>query len=278
MDREFVISEIRRVAKPREPCPARSYSRGNLRNSSLSGWLAGALDARFGPRLRLMLYVVVATAIMATTLAESAYAQDSAVYLAIYVDVMPNEKVSGAALLERYRDASRREDGNLRSEVLHEIGRPDRFAMLEVWKDKAALENHDKAASGLRFREGLNAVRSAPYDVRVHSGIDVGPPRTESRNGTIYVLTHVDITPDRAADALALLKVMRVDTSREQGNIAYEVLQQANLANHFTLVEEWTDRKALDAHIIAGHTRLFRERLSPMQGAPYDERLYRVLN
>ena len=185
MDREFVISQIRRVAKLREPCPGRCYSRVSLRNSSLSGCLAAAFDAKFGPGLRLMLYVVVATAIMATTLAEPAYAQDSAVYLAIYVDVMPNEKVSGAALLERYRDASRKEDGNLRFEVLHEIGRPARFAMLEVWKDKAALETHDRAASSLRFRERLNAIRSAPYDVRVHSGIYVGPPKTESRVGTI---------------------------------------------------------------------------------------------
>jgi quinol monooxygenase YgiN len=56
------------------------------------------------------------------------------------------------------------------------------------------------------------------------------------------------------------------------------VLQQTNLANHFTLVEEWADRKALDAHIMAANTRLFREQLSPMEGALYDERFYKVLN
>jgi quinol monooxygenase YgiN len=60
---------------------------------------------------------------------------------------------------------------------------------------------------------------------------------------------------------------MRLDSSREQGNISHEVLQQANRGNHFTLVEEWANRKALDAHIMAAHTRLFRERLSPMAGA-----------
>jgi quinol monooxygenase YgiN len=64
----------------------------------------------------------------------------------------------------------------------------------------------------------------------------------------------------------------------DDGNIAYEVLQQTNLANHFTLVEEWANRKALDAHIMAGHTRLFREKLSPMEGALYDERFYKVLD
>jgi quinol monooxygenase YgiN len=225
-----------------------------------------------------MLKVLVAAAMMATTLAEAVYAQDSAVYLATYVDVMPNKEVSGAALLERYRDASRKEDGNLRFEVLQEIGRPDRFAMLEVWKDRAALESHDKAAGSLRFRERLNAIRSAPYDVRVHNGIYVGPSKTESRAGTIYVLTHVDVIPGRESDSLTALKIMRIDSSRDHGNIAYEVLQQANLANHFTVVEKWANWKALDAHIIARHTRLFRERLSAMEGALYDERFYRALN
>jgi quinol monooxygenase YgiN len=225
-----------------------------------------------------MLQVVLVAAVMATTLAASAYAQDSAVYLATYVEVMPSEEVSGAALLAQYRDAGRRQDGNLRFEVLHEIARPDRFAMLEVWKDKAALESHDKAASSQSFREKLKSIRSAPDDMRLNNGISVGPPKTERKAGAIYGLTHVDVIPDREADCLALLRVMRADTSREHGNIAYEVLQQSDPVNHFTVLEAWTNRKALDAHIMAEHTRLFRERLSPMQGALYDERFYRVLN
>jgi quinol monooxygenase YgiN len=235
-------------------------------------------DTKLSRCLCLMLHLVFATAVIATTLAGAARAQDSEVYLATYAEFMPNEEVSGARVLEQYRDASRREDGNLRLEVLQEVARPDRFAILEVWKDKAALEGHDKAASSSRFRERFSAIRSAPYDVRVNNGIYVGPLTTESRADTIYVLTHVDVVPEHLSDCLALLKVMRLDSSREQGNITYEVLQQANRANHFTLVEEWTNRKALDAHIIAAHTRLFRERLSPMAGALYDERFYTVLN
>jgi quinol monooxygenase YgiN len=225
-----------------------------------------------------MLRVTLAAAIFATTLAESAYAQDGAVYAVTYLDFMPSEKLPGAALLKRYRDASRREAGNLRFEVLHEIARPDHFAILEVWKDKAALEHHGKTASSSRFGERFTAIRSAPCDVRINNGIYVGPPKAGSRAAAIYVLTHIDVIPGRESDGLALLKMMRVDTSGEQGNIAYEVLQQADLANHFNLVEAWANRKALDAHIMAAHTRAFRERLSPIEGALYDERLYSVLN
>jgi hypothetical protein len=74
--------------------------------------------------LRLMQYFVLAAAVMATTLAGATRAEDREVYLVRYAEFMPNEEVSGANLLEQYGDASRREDGNLRVEVLHEAARP----------------------------------------------------------------------------------------------------------------------------------------------------------
>ena len=98
------------------------------------------------------------------------------------------------------------------------------------------------------------------------------------RAGTIYVLTHVDLVPQHKDDGLALLKAMSVDTAKDSGNIRYEVLQQINRLNHFTVVEEWTSRQALDAHAAALHTRAFRENLLPMEGALYDERFYERLN
>jgi quinol monooxygenase YgiN len=70
---------------------------------------------------------------------------------------------------------------------------------------------------------------------------------------------------------------MSVETAKDYGNICYEVLQQADRANHFTVVEEWTSKKAHDAHVEAAHTRAFREGLSAMLGALYDERLYNKL-
>src|SRR5271163_5170842 len=97
-----------------------------------------------------LIYQLVLAMAMATP-AAPAHAQGIPVYLVTYVEVMPNAVVSGAALLERYRDASRKEGGNLRVDVLHEIARPNRFAILEVWKDEVVLEGHSKAASTLDF-------------------------------------------------------------------------------------------------------------------------------
>jgi quinol monooxygenase YgiN len=239
--------------------------------------LANDIIDKVGTRVRLIFQLVLAIAVFAATLTEPAHAQGSAVYLATYVDVLPNAAVSGAALLKRYRDASRKEAGNLRFDVLQEIARPDRFAILEVWKDKAALDDHDKATTKLHFRDSLKAIQSAPYDERVGSGIYVMSTKSESRTGIIYVLTHVDVMPAYKDDCLELLKAMSIDTAKDHGNIGYEVLQQDKRPNHFTVVEEWTNRKGLDAHAMAAHTRSFRERLSPMAGALYDERFYKEL-
>ena len=216
--------------------------------------------------------------ILAATLAGAAHSQGSPVYLVTYVSVMPNAVVSGATLLKRYRDASRKEAGNQRLDVLHEITRPNRFAILEVWKDEPGLMGHDKAASTLHFRDDLEKIQIAPPDQRVSSGIYGRPVKAGHLTRTVYVLTHVDVFSQYEVDCLALLDRISIDSSQDGGNIGYEVLPEADHPNHFTVIEEWTTSKSLDVHLMAAHTRAFRESLSPMEGAPYDARLYNELD
>ena len=98
------------------------------------------------------------------------------------------------------------------------------------------------------------------------------------RPGAIYVLTHVDVFAQYEVDCLALLDTMSIDTSQDDGNIGYQVLPEADHPNHFTVIEEWTTRRSRDAHLMAAHTRAFRERLLPMEGSLYDARLYNELD
>jgi quinol monooxygenase YgiN len=58
---------------------------------------------------------------------------------------------------------------------------------------------------------------------------------------------------------------------------AFEIFQQTSRPNHFSVVEIWKNQDAYKAHITAAHTRQFREQLTPMSGALYDERLYRAM-
>jgi len=91
------------------------------------------------------------------------------------------------------------------------------------------------------------------------------------------VITHVDLIPESNGRGLALLRAMRDSSSRETNNLAYEVLQQANRPNHFTIVEMWKSISAMEAHVDAQQSRDFREALLPMEGAPYDDRRYEIL-
>ena len=228
--------------------------------------------------MRLLFQPIVVMFIVAAAPVPPAHAQGNAVYLATYVEVMPNAVASGVALLKQYRDASSKEDGNLRAKALAEIERPNRFVIVEAWRDKAALEAHGQSVATLKFRDKLKAIADAPYDERITNALYVAQGKNESQSGAIYVLTHVDVIPAGKDDCMTALKAMSVDTAADAGNISYEVLQQANRGNHFTVIEAWTDREALDAHAMAAHTRAFREKISPVAGALYDERIYKALN
>jgi quinol monooxygenase YgiN len=222
---------------------------------------------------RFILGATVATAMPM----QAAYAQSTAAYLVIYVEVLPNASAAAATLLKKYRDTSFKEDGNLRADTLQELARPSRYAVVEAWRDKAALDAHRQAASTAEFRDKLKAIEGAPYDERINNALYVAQGKNVSRTGAIYVVTHVDVVPTGKDNCMVALKAMSADTASDPGNISYEVLRQANRDNHFTVLEVWTNRKMLDTHAMAAHTREFREKLAPIAGALYDERIYKAL-
>lgn len=209
--------------------------------------------------------------------AQTPPAIEGPVYTATYVEVLPTAVGDGSALLKQYRDASRKEAGNLRMEIVQEVGRPNRFAVLAIWADQKAFEAHGKAAQTAQFRDKLKAVQAAPYDERVHGGMSVGA-RDALRAGSVVVVTHVDVPPPFKDATVPLLQQLSEVSRKDAGNLRFEVQQQGNRPNHFTVVEIWADQKAYDAHVMAGHTRQFRDKLGPMSGALYDERLYKTLD
>jgi quinol monooxygenase YgiN len=231
--------------------------------------------------VRLFLKLFSSLALYAALLASPAYAEGDAVYVTTYVEALPFDALSaqsGVALaLERYRDTSRREAGNLRFDALIELGRPNRFVILEAWRDAAALDAHDKADSTIKYRQTMDTMQSAPPDIRTTAGLFVDPAPHENRPGAIYVVTHIDVTGDHKDDGAALLQSMSNDTTKDPGNLRYDVFRQKNRANHFTVVEAWANRKAMADHVTAAHTRAFRQQLLPMAGALYDERIYVIL-
>jgi quinol monooxygenase YgiN len=203
---------------------------------------------------------------------------DVAVYVVSYVEVMPPSAGEAAALLRRYREASRTDAGHVRLEVLQQRGRPDHFAIVELWQDQQAFEAHAMAAHTRQCREQLQSLSVSPYDERAHTALVIGSTLAAHPEGAIYVVTHADAIPPAKDDAMALLEHLAEASRQDDGGLRFDVLQQSNRHNHFTIVEIWQDQKALDAHMMAAHTRQFREKFQPLSGSLYDERLYQALD
>jgi quinol monooxygenase YgiN len=210
--------------------------------------------------------------------APAAGAAEGTIHLAIYVEVMPTSTTAALSVLKRYRDATIKEDGNSRCELVQRIGEPQQFVILEVWRDRAAAEAHAKGASSTDMREKIATIRNAPTDERVHTGLSIGSVESKPARGAIYVVTHVDVIPPRKDDGVAAVKQLAEDSRQHEGNLRFEVVQQTNRPNHFTVVEIWKDAKAMEAHSMAPATRQFRDKLAPATGALYDERKYRAVD
>ena len=200
------------------------------------------------------------------------------VYTVIYVEVMPTSKSDATVVLRRYREGARKEGGNLRCEVAQRIDQPHQFVILSIWKDQKAWEAHGKGAASMEMREKVAAVRNAPTDERVHIGLSVGPIDVTASRDAVFVATHVDVIPPRKDDGVAALKRLGDESRKGDGNLRFEVVQQANRQNHFTVVEIWKDAKTVEAHSMAAATREFRDKLASMTGALYDERMYKAID
>jgi quinol monooxygenase YgiN len=222
--------------------------------------------------------LVLGIAMAASSGAIPADAADALLYTATYVEVVPPSASQAAQALQQYRQATGADPGALRMQVLQRTDRQSQFVILAAWKDQASLDAHGAGAAAKALRDALGPLLASPNDERVHTALSLGGGSAAPTGPPVYAVTHVDVIPPRKDDGLVLLKQLAEDSRRDAGSIGFDVLQQTSRPNHFTVIEAWMDRSALDAHIAAAHTRGFRERLAPMNGALYDERFYVPLN
>jgi quinol monooxygenase YgiN len=210
----------------------------------------------------------------------AAPAQDAGTaYIVTYIEVAPAAKDQAVTLIRELAAASRKEAGAARFEILQRIDRPHHFAILEIWKDQGAQAAHAAAPHTKTFRDKLQPIASAPYDERPHTGLAAAPVQgAPVPPAAIYAVTHVDFIPPKKDEGIAALKDLVAPSRQDAGNARFDLLQQSSRQNHLTVVEVWRDLPTLDAHAVAAHTKKFRDRLLPMSGSLFDERLYRVVN
>jgi quinol monooxygenase YgiN len=221
--------------------------------------------------------LIAAAAMAAAPVAMAQAPAGGTAYAVTYIEVVPSAQGETADLLKQVASASRKEAGNQRYDILQRIDRTNQFVILEAWTDLKALEAHTGGSALKQFKDKLKPSQASFYDERPSNGIAVAPSPASIGNDAIYAVTHVDVIPPSKDDCIVMLKKLADDTRKEPDSVRFEAWQQNNRANHFTVTEVWKNRAALDTHVATASTKEFREKLGPMSGALYDERLYKSL-
>ena len=91
------------------------------------------------------------------------------------------------------------------------------------------------------------------------------------------MLTHVDVFPAGKDQVAEMVKTLAQDSRKDAGAARFDAVVWDGHPNHFHLIEAWSDRHTREAHVLADHTKEFRAKLVPFEGALYDERLYEVV-
>jgi quinol monooxygenase YgiN len=192
-----------------------------------------------------------------------------------YIEVMPGAQEKGAGLIKQLADASRKEAGAMRFDVLERAAPANHFATFEVWKDQAALDAHT-AAAHKQFLDAVQPLLIAPVDDRPCIAFDAAPAQAAA-GSTLFAITHVDVAPPNREAGIALIKAVAGPNRKEAGNLAFYALQQTARTNHFEVVEVWKDQQAEDAHEADAVTKDYRAKVQPLLGAHYDRRWYKSL-
>ena len=206
-----------------------------------------------------------------------------------YVEVTATGVTDAIAGLKVYRAASLREASVLDVDLYQETTRTDRLLIDEAWKDFAAYQAHVRSS---RLADGLKTWLLAPPDRRPHTdGPGVGARKARGVND-FYAFTHIDVHPPHLARLEAILKPYVEKSRGDEGVLRFEFLQGLptpgeqllgakskvkDRKNHMTLAEAWESEADFYAHQRSAHAIEFRNRVGPLLGAQYDQRLYKLV-
>jgi len=106
------------------------------------------------------------------------------------------------------------------------------------------------------------------------AGLVVGQGPAGAPPKELYVVTHIDVTPNGSAETATQVAQLASESRKDAGYIRFEVLRSVDRMNHFEVLEVWRTRQDFEAHEAQEHSKRFREKIQPFLGSPFDQRLY----
>ena len=122
--------------------------------------------------MRLSIYDQRPYRLVAGGAAAGAAAPRNAVHVIAHVDIGGGGMIDAVAALKQLADASRKERGSLRFEVLQHAMRANHFTVIEVWESQQALEQHAAAPHTRQYREDVQPATGSPLDERLFKSIE----------------------------------------------------------------------------------------------------------
>lgn len=75
-------------------------------------------------------------------------------------------------LLRALAEASRKEEGNIRFDVLQHAMRANHFTVIEEWQNSKTIETHAAAAHTKKYRNSLGPILGSPLDERFYKSVE----------------------------------------------------------------------------------------------------------
>ncbi|WP_131195511.1 putative quinol monooxygenase [Lichenihabitans psoromatis] len=116
--------------------------------------------------------ILAAAGVVALSITASAARAAEPVTVMTYIDAIPDQFVpqneeKAQVLLKQMNADTQSEPGLVSFTILRETGRPNHFALLEVWKSEGDFATHLAAAHTRKFRNDLQSLIGSPYDTMV---------------------------------------------------------------------------------------------------------------
>ena len=69
----------------------------------------------------------------------------------------------------------------------------------------------------------------------------------------IHIMARINVKPESAAQAKAILTALVNESRKEAAYVAYALFQRPDAPHVFQTVEQWTDQAGADAHLKTAH-------------------------
>jgi autoinducer 2-degrading protein len=93
------------------------------------------------------------------------------IFVITHVDI-GGQGTNATDVLRKLAEASRKEEGNLRFDVLQHAMRANHFTVIEEWQTAKTIETHAAATHTKEYRNSLGPIAGSPLDERFYKVVE----------------------------------------------------------------------------------------------------------